>query len=44
MEQFGRLDILVNNAATVPYGGPLLEADLAAWNTPWTSICGPPFC
>src|SRR5438270_4753471 len=29
IEQFGRLDILVNNAATVPHRGPLLEADLA---------------
>jgi NAD(P)-dependent dehydrogenase (short-subunit alcohol dehydrogenase family) len=33
MERFGRLDVLVNNAATVPHAGPLLEADLAAWNT-----------
>ncbi len=27
----GRLDILVNNAATNPYYGPALEMDLAAW-------------
>jgi len=26
--RFGRLDILVNNAATSPYFGPLIEADL----------------
>jgi NAD(P)-dependent dehydrogenase (short-subunit alcohol dehydrogenase family) len=33
MARFGRLDVLVNNAAIVPQVGPLLEADLAAWNT-----------
>jgi NAD(P)-dependent dehydrogenase (short-subunit alcohol dehydrogenase family) len=27
----GRLDILVNNAATNPYYGPALDMDLAAW-------------
>src|SRR5207248_2383326 len=26
--RFGRLDILVNNAATSPYFGPLIEADV----------------
>ena len=31
--RFGRLDVLVNNAAMVPQVGPLLEADLAAWTT-----------
>ena len=29
--RYGRLDILVNNAATNPYYGPALEMDLAAW-------------
>ena len=28
----GRLDILVNNAATSPHFGPILDADLAAWD------------
>ena len=27
IERFGRLDVLVNNAATNPYAGPLLEID-----------------
>jgi len=30
MEQFGRLDVLVNNAATNPQYGPLAEADMGA--------------
>ncbi len=29
VERFGALDILVNNAATNPYYGPLMEIDLA---------------
>jgi NAD(P)-dependent dehydrogenase (short-subunit alcohol dehydrogenase family) len=28
----GGVDILVNNAGTNPYAGPLIEADLGAWN------------
>ena len=31
-EQHGRLDILVNNAATNPYFGNVLDTDLAAYN------------
>ena len=45
--QHGRLDILVNNAATNPYYGPAIDMDLAAWQKTvdvnirgyfWTSI------
>ena len=32
MERYGRCDILVNNAATNPYAGPLIEAPLSAWD------------
>jgi NAD(P)-dependent dehydrogenase (short-subunit alcohol dehydrogenase family) len=32
MERFSRIDILVNNAATSVHMGPLLGADLAAWD------------
>lgn len=32
MERFSRIDILVNNAATNPYMGPVLGADLSAWD------------
>ncbi len=32
VEQFGGVDILVNNAATNPYVGPMIEADLGRWN------------
>jgi NAD(P)-dependent dehydrogenase (short-subunit alcohol dehydrogenase family) len=32
MDRFSRIDILVNNAATNPYFGPLLGADLGAWD------------
>ena len=32
MERSGRIDILVNNAASNPYFGPLLDAELPAWD------------
>ena len=32
MKRFSRIDILVNNAATNPYFGPVLSADLGAWD------------
>ena len=32
MDRFGRIDVLVNNAATCPYVGPLMEVDLPRWD------------
>ncbi len=32
MRRFARIDILVNNAATNPYMGPVLGAELGAWD------------
>jgi NAD(P)-dependent dehydrogenase (short-subunit alcohol dehydrogenase family) len=32
MEAFGRIDIVVNNAATNPHFGPMLSADEAQWD------------
>jgi NAD(P)-dependent dehydrogenase (short-subunit alcohol dehydrogenase family) len=32
VEVFGKVDVLVNNAATNPYFGPLLEAEDSAWD------------
>ena len=32
IERHGRIDILVNNAGTNPYAGPLIEAELSAWD------------
>jgi NAD(P)-dependent dehydrogenase (short-subunit alcohol dehydrogenase family) len=32
IERFSRIDILVNNAATNPYMGPVISAELAAWD------------
>lgn len=32
IDRFSRIDILVNNAATNPYMGPVLGADIAAWD------------
>jgi len=32
VERFGGLDILVNNAATNPYAGPILDVDLPRWD------------
>ncbi len=32
IERFSHIDILVNNAATNPYFGPLIDADLGVWD------------
>ena len=32
IERYGSCDVLVNNAATNPYAGPLIEAPLGAWD------------
>ncbi|HEX2680196.1 MAG TPA: glucose 1-dehydrogenase [Candidatus Dormibacteraeota bacterium] len=32
VERFSRIDILVNNAATNPYFGPIIGADLGVWD------------
>lgn len=32
MDRFSRIDILVNNAATNPYFGPLIGAEMTAWD------------
>lgn len=31
MDRFGAVDILVNNAATNPYAGPLIDTDIPRW-------------
>jgi NAD(P)-dependent dehydrogenase (short-subunit alcohol dehydrogenase family) len=32
VEKFGKVDVLVNNAATNPYFGPFLDVDMGAWD------------
>jgi NAD(P)-dependent dehydrogenase (short-subunit alcohol dehydrogenase family) len=32
MDQYGRIDILINNAGTNPYAGPLIDAEVSAWD------------
>jgi len=42
IERFGRLDILVNNAATNPYAGPLIDVDVARFDkTVQVNLRGP---
>jgi len=35
LEQFGSLDVLVNNAGTNPYAGPTIDIDLPRWEKTW---------
>jgi len=32
VEKFGKVDVLVNNAGTNPYFGPMLETEMGAWD------------
>ena len=32
IDRFGKVDVLVNNAATNPYFGPMLQVDMGAWD------------
>ena len=32
LTRLGRIDVLVNNAATNPYGGPMIDVDRARWD------------
>ncbi len=42
LERFGRLDVLVNNAATNPHYGPLVDIDLPRWDKTFqVNIRGP---
>lgn len=42
LDRFGRLDVLVNNAATNPYAGPTIDIDLPRWEKTWqVNLTGP---
>lgn len=42
IEQLGAIDILVNNAATNPYAGPMIDVDLGRWDkTIAVNLTGP---
>ena len=43
MKEFGRIDILFNNAGTNPYYGPLLDAEEWAWDTTFNVNLKGPF-
>ena len=44
LEHLGRIDVLVNNAATNPYAGPTIEVDRARWDKTFsTNLTAPLF-
>jgi len=44
LDRFGRIDVLVNNAATNPYAGPTIDAPRAAWDKTFeTNLTAPLF-
>jgi NAD(P)-dependent dehydrogenase (short-subunit alcohol dehydrogenase family) len=43
VREFGRIDILFNNAGTNPYSGPLLDAEEWAWDTTFNVNLRGPF-
>lgn len=44
MDRLGRIDILINNAATNPYAGPIIEIDRARWDKTFsTNLTAPLF-
>lgn len=44
LDRLGRVDILVNNAATNPYAGPIVEIDRARWDKTFsTNLSAPLF-
>jgi NAD(P)-dependent dehydrogenase (short-subunit alcohol dehydrogenase family) len=44
MDRWGRIDILVNNASTCPYIGPIMDVDMALWDKTFdVNLRGPMF-
>jgi NAD(P)-dependent dehydrogenase (short-subunit alcohol dehydrogenase family) len=44
MDRLGRIDVLINNAATNPYAGPIIEIDQARWDKTFsTNLTAPLF-
>lgn len=42
LDAFGKIDILVNNAAANPYAGPTIDVDLGRWDKTWkVNVTGP---